>query len=207
MFHGSGPRTRRLLSFLARREQQKSAPRLDLDVLAKKALFRPRGVVFTDTADFTARTARDGIVHFLMIFNRVVTAAVPALRESRGRIVKVEGDSLLLDFPGADDACQGVIALERLLRRVNAGKPGNEKLQFGYGIGFGEILDIEHDLFGLEVNLSSKIGEDLARPGEALLTPAATEAIGPTMKRRLLPYTTVRFGRDAYTITRLRLPR
>lgn len=207
MFHGGGPRTRRLLSFLHRREQQKGPKRHDLDRLAQKALFRPRGVVFTDTADFTATTARYGIVHFLMIFNRLVEAVDPVLKEARGRIVKVEADSLLLDFPGADDACRGVIALERLLRRVNTGRPQNERLHFGYGIGFGEVLDIERDMFGLEVNLASKIGEDMARPGEALLTPAAAEAIGPQMKARLMPYTTARFGRDAYTITRLRLPR
>jgi class 3 adenylate cyclase len=207
MFHAGGPRTRRLLSFLARREQQRPPQRLELDVLAQKALFRPRAVVFTDTADFTARTARDGIVHFLMIFNRAVAAAGPALREARGRVVKVEGDSLLLDFPAADDACRGVVAIERMLRRLNRAHPANERLQFGYGIGFGDILDIERDLFGLEVNLASKIGEDLARPGEALLTPAAAEAVGPQMRQRIGPYTTVRFGRNAYTITRLRLPR
>jgi class 3 adenylate cyclase len=207
MFHGGGPRTRRLLSFLERRAPKPARQRLDLDVLAQKALFRPRGIVFTDTADFTARTARDGILHFLMIFNRVAEAAVPVLREVRGRIVKVEADSLLLDFPGPDDACRGVVALEALLRRLNTGRPANEKLQFGYGIGFGEVLDIEHDMFGLEVNLASKIGEDMARPGETLLTPAAAEAVGPTWRRRLVPYTTARFGRNAYTITRLRLPR
>ena len=207
MFHGGGPRTRRLLSFLSRREPKPARQRVDLDVLAQKALFRPRGIVFTDTADFTARTARDGILHFLMIFNRLVEAAVPVLRSVRGRIVKVEADSLLLDFPGADDACRGVVALEALLRRLNTGRPANEKLQFGYGIGFGEVLDIERDMFGLEVNLASKIGEDMARPGEALVTPAAAEAVGPIWRRRLVPYTTARFGRDAYTITRLRLPR
>jgi adenylate cyclase len=207
MFDSSGPRTRRLVSFLHQRARLKPARRDAHDVATQKSLFRPRAVVFTDTADFTTRTARDGILHFLMIFNRVVEAAKRPLRETRGRIVKVEGDSLLLDFPGPDDACRGVIALERLLRSTNAGHPPNERLQFSYGIGFGEILDLEHDLFGLEVNLASKIGEDMARPGEALLTPAAAEAIGPVMRRRLLSYTTVRFGQNAYTITRLRLPR
>ena len=174
MFHGAGPRTRRLLSFLHRREHQRGIKRTELDRLARKALFRPRGIVFTDTSDFTARTARDGIVHFLMLFNRLVEAAGPVLRATRGRVVKVEADSLLLDFPGVDDACHGVIALEKLLRKLNTGRPAHEKLEFGYGVGFGEVLDIERDLFGLEVNLASKIGEDMARPGEVLLTPAAS---------------------------------
>ena len=40
-----------------------------------------------------------------------------------------------------------------------------------YGVGFGDVLELDGDVFGAEVNLASKIGEDLARPGEVLLTP------------------------------------
>src|SRR5256886_5385868 len=40
-----------------------------------------------------------------------------------------------------------------------------------FGIGYGEILVIENeDIFGSEVNLASKLGEDLAQRGEILLT-------------------------------------
>ncbi len=43
-----------------------------------------------------------------------------------------------------------------------------------FGIGYGEILIIENeDIFGSEVNLASKLGEDLAQRGEILLTEAA----------------------------------
>ena len=43
-----------------------------------------------------------------------------------------------------------------------------------FGIGYGEILVIENeDIFGSEVNLASKLGEDLAQRGEILLTESA----------------------------------
>ena len=43
-----------------------------------------------------------------------------------------------------------------------------------WGIGFGNILNIgDEDLFGNEVNLASKLGEDVAERGEILLTAAA----------------------------------
>jgi hypothetical protein len=42
------------------------------------------------------------------------------------------------------------------------------------GIGYGSLLAIgEHDLYGDEMNLACKLGEDLAQRGEVLLTPAA----------------------------------
>ena len=45
------------------------------------------------------------------------------------------------------------------------------------------MLDLDGDLFGLEVNLASKIGEDMARPGQALLTPAAADALRGAARR------------------------
>ena len=61
-------------------------------------------------------------------------------------------------------------------------------MQFSYGIGYGDMLDLDDDMFGLEVNLASKIGEDLARPGEALLTPSAAAALDPATLRRVVPH-------------------
>lgn len=205
MFRGPGPRTRHLAAFLNRRTRISLGRRAALDTASHGRLFRPRAVVFTDTADFTTRTARDGILHFLMVFERLVRAAEPAIRRAGGELVKVEGDSLLLRFPEAAGACRGVDAVEGALRRVNRGKPPNERLRFSYGIGFGELLDIEGDLFGLEVNLASKLGEDLARPGEALLTPAAAAALDPRSLRRVVPYKVVPFGRNALPVHRLKL--
>jgi class 3 adenylate cyclase len=162
-------------------------------------------VVFTDTADFTVRTVQDGILHFLMLFERLVGVAAPKLAQAGGEIVKVEGDSLLLRFDDVRAACRGVDAVEACLRRVNRGKPRDERLAFSYGIGYGDVLDLEDDLFGLEVNLASKLGEDMARPGEALLTPAAAASLDRATVRRLVPYRVVTFGRRAIPIQRLKL--
>jgi class 3 adenylate cyclase len=207
MFHHSGPRTRRLVAYLRRRASGVPRSRAARDASARQRLFCPRAVVFTDTADFTTRTARDGILHFLMLFDRIVAKAEPVLRRHHGEIVKVEGDSLLLRFPDVAAACDGVVALDALLHRTNRRWPEDEHLRFSYGIGWGEVLDIEGDLFGLEVNLASKLGEDLAKPGEALLTPAAAATLDARMLRRVVAYRIVTFARHAVPIQRLKLPR
>src|SRR5438105_19092 len=47
------------------------------------------------------------------------------------------------------------------------------------GLGFGRILRIgDRDVFGKEVNASSKLGEDTAKANEVLCTQAAREAAG-----------------------------
>lgn len=207
MFRHAGPRTRRLVSYLSQRTRTAPLRRRALDEVNHGTLFRTQAVVFTDTAHFTVLTAKEGILHFLMVFNRIVEGAEKVVAKSRGTVVKAEGDSLLLRYPDVLAACHGVMAIDAFLRRLGKGKPSNEKLAFSYGIGYGDILDLEGDLFGLEVNLASKLGEDLARPGEALLTPAAAAALDPVTLRRVVPYKIVTFSGAAMPVQQLRLSR
>ncbi|HUG53452.1 MAG TPA: hypothetical protein VMR21_07620 [Vicinamibacteria bacterium] len=207
MFRGRGRRTRRLQEFLRRRNKTAAGRRPELDCKSFPGLFRKRAVVFTDTADFTLRTARDGILHFLMVFDNVVAMATKVVARTGGEVVKVEADSLLLRYEDAGAACRGVLQLDEAIHRYNAGKPENEQVHFSYGIGYGDILDIEEDVFGLEMNLASKVGEDLAEPGEALLTPAAAAAaaLDPKLLQRVVPYRIVTFGSQAIPVSRLKL--
>jgi len=207
VFLRTGPRTRALLRFLHRRARAVPSRRRPLDLSAGAKLFRRSAVVFTDTEDFTTRTARDGILHFLMLFGRFVEGATPVLARVQGTVVKVEGDSLMLRFDDPGTACRGVVALERHLRLVNAGLPANERLRFSYGVGFGDLLEIEGDLFGLEVNLASKLGEDLAGHGQILLTPAAVSGLDQQTLRRVVPYGTIRFGKRPIRVGRFLPPR
>jgi class 3 adenylate cyclase len=206
LLRDGGARTRRLVAFLRRRARAAPARRPTLDCKVWPDLFRRRAVVFTDTADSTLRTARDGVLHCLMLFERLMPAIERAVRAERGEIVKFEGDSFLLRFPDAMRACRAVAAIDRVVARSGRGAP-HERLRFSYGIGFGDVLDLEHDLFGVEVSLASKLGEDLAQPGEALLTPAAAAALDRRMLRRVVPYRIVTFETAAIPVQRLKLAR
>jgi class 3 adenylate cyclase len=77
-------------------------------------------------------------------------------------------------------------------------------VRFSYGIGWGDVIDLEADVFGLEVNLASKLGEDLARPGEVLLTAAAAQALDPRRRRRLERHSSLRVAQLRIEVHRLR---
>jgi class 3 adenylate cyclase len=207
MHEQPGRRSRQFLAFLRDRMRQNPSRWKAMDARLHEALVRPRAIVFTDTADFTKRVARDGILHFLMVFQRAVDAAPAVLKRHRGRLVKVEADSLLLEFPAVADACAGTIALDALLGRLNKGRAANERLKFSYGIGWGPTFSLEDDVFGLEVNLASKLGEDLAKPSEALLTPAAAAALPEDLRKKLALYKRVPYGGKILVIRQLRLSR
>ena len=205
MFRHKGARTKRLLDYLRRRTKGKPAKRPEMDCKVFPALFRRRAIVFTDTADFTLRAARDGILHFLMVFESVAEEAARIVGKTGGDLVKAEGDSLLLRYDDVNAACRGVAELEAALQRVNRGRPENEQLHFSYGVGYGDVLDLDEDMFGLEVNLAAKLGEDLAEPGEALLTPAAAAAVDAATLKRLVAFRVITFGTQSVPVQRLKL--
>jgi class 3 adenylate cyclase len=207
LFSLGGPKTRRLTAYLRRRARTSASERPSLDCKTWPALTRKRAVVFTDTADFTVRTLRDGILHFLMSFDRVVATLRPVVRKHGGTVVKVEGDSLLLSFADAGTACAATAALDQELRRFNRARPQDERFRFSYGLGYGDVIEVDGDIFGLEVNMASKLGEDLAEPGEALLTPAAAAALDAVTLRRVRPYRVITFKKIAIPVQQLRLPR
>ena len=205
LFSRGGPKTRRIEAYLRKRTRTRPRERPPLDGQSWPTLTEKRAIVFTDTADFTVRTLRDGILHFLMSFDHAVRALRPVVRKHEGTVVKVEGDSLLLTFEDARAACAAVAALDATLRRFNRSRPENERFRFSYGIGYGDVIELEGDVFGLEVNMASKLGEDLAKPGEALVTPAAAAALDRRTLRRLRPYRIVTFKKMAIPIQQLRL--
>ena len=206
MFRSSGPRTRRLAAALGRRAATPLDRRRAFDA-RERALFEPAAVVYTDTADFTRRVRRHGILHFLMAFSAALPGLARAARRAGGVLVKVEADSLLLRFPDATRACRGVVEMEGALGAHSRRRPADERLRFSYGVGFGDVIVLEADLFGLEVNLASKLGEDVARPGQVLLTPAAAAALDAATRRRLLPHGIVALAGRPLAVARLPLPR
>jgi class 3 adenylate cyclase len=196
-------RTRTLATALRRRERLSPARRTALDGRTTKALARRLAIVYTDTDDFTKRVERHGMLHFLMVFARGMRSLRKVAARHSGRFVKVEADSLLLAFPDPERACRGTLAMRAALTRLNRGRDASERLAFSFGIGYGEVLDLGRDLFGLEVNLASKLGEDRARRGEILLTPAAVAALPASRKRRLESAGTVQFTNRPMKVARL----
>ena len=205
IFRRGGARTKRVLDYLRRRARGKPEKRPAMDSESFPLLFKKRAVVYTDTADFTIRTARDGILHFLMVFETMATEAAKVVRRTGGELVKAEGDSLLIRYDDINVACRGVVELEEAVQRLNRGRPDNEQLHFSYGIGYGDVLDLDEDMFGLEVNLAAKLGEDLAEPGEALLTPSAAASVDAATLKRLVPYRVITFGTQSVPVQRLKL--
>lgn len=136
-------------------------------------------VMFTDLSGFSRRVAEFGIIHFLQTIYESERLLVPVIEDHDGILLKAEGDSLLVIFRNANKALQCAIAMQAVLADYNETRPDEEKVLLCVGLGCGRMLRIgDSDVFGAEVNAASKLGEDVARSGDILVTGAFKESCG-----------------------------
>ncbi len=147
------------------------------DEIAREVEFvfgQEKAVLVLDMSGFSRTTRRHGIVSFLLMIHQMKLIALPAIDEHGGLLVKAEADNLFCLFDTAADAVSAAGEIVRRLDTVNLLLPEERRLYASVGIGYGRILNVcDEDLFGDEVNLASKLGEDVAERGAVLLTPAA----------------------------------
>jgi adenylate cyclase len=137
-----------------------------------------RAVLVLDMSGFSRTTQLHGIVTFLMMIHQMRLLAAPVVAACGGKLVKAEADNLYCLFETADAAVRAAREIIARLNTVNVLLPADRRLYASIGVGFGDILVLENeDLFGDEVNLASKLGEDVAQGGQILLTEAAREAL------------------------------
>lgn len=133
-----------------------------------------RAVLVLDISGFSRTTQRRGIVAFLLIIQQMKLISRPAVESNGGLIVKAEADNLYCLFETVDGAVKAASEIMERLDTANLVLPEENRLYAAIGIGFGRILNIdEEDMFGDEVNLACKLGEDVAEMRQILLTAAA----------------------------------
>jgi len=142
-----------------------------------------RAVLVLDMSGFSRTTQMHGVVTFLMMIHQMRLLAAPVIEACGGKLVKAEADNLYCLFEGVEAAVRAARDISGRLSTVNVLLPADRRLYASIGIGWGDILVLEDDdLFGDEVNLASKLGEDVAQSGMVLLTDAARAALDPLVE-------------------------
>ncbi len=173
-----GPSQRRLEQMI----HQRMEPGADKGEIDRRIwrLFGGRWcVMFTDLSGFSRHVARFGIIHFLQTIYASECLLLPIIERHVGLAMKFEGDSFLVVFPGPREAVPAAVEMQRAVRAYNRGLPPEEKVLLCVGIGYGQMLRVgDFDVFGAEVNAAAKLGEDVARSGEILVTKNVKQALG-----------------------------
>ena len=120
----------------------------------------------SDMAGFTRLTRERGILYFLCQFRRAAHAAESIIARHRALFSKTAADNIIATFESVRDAMAA--ASEFATLHFDEARPC-------VGVGYGKILQLEDDVFGDEINVTYKLGEDLAQVGEVLVTDSAAK--------------------------------
>lgn len=88
----------------------------------------------------------------------------PAVARHGGRIVKLTGDGILIEFASAVDAVASAVEVQRAVARRNAGTPQDRRIDYRVGINIGDIIVDGEDIYGDGVNVAARL-QALAEPG------------------------------------------
>ncbi|MEZ4452669.1 MAG: adenylate/guanylate cyclase domain-containing protein [Nannocystaceae bacterium] len=135
-------------------------------------------VMFTDLAGFSRNVARFGIIHFLQTISESERLLIPILEAEDGVLLKIEGDSMMVIFRSPMRGIDAALKMMARLAEYNTERAPEDQVLLCVGLGYGKVLRIgDADVYGHEVNAASKLGEDIARAGEVLITDAVREPL------------------------------
>ena len=99
------------------------------------------------------------------------------IAEHHGRIVKVMGDGLLVEFPSVVNAVICAAQIQAKMRERNAGVPKDLRIEFRIGVNIGDVIVEGDDIFGDGVNVAVRL-EGIAKRGGIALSGTVRDHLG-----------------------------
>ncbi len=93
----------------------------------------------------------------------------PLLAKHYGRMVKLMGDGVLVEFASAVNAVQCAVELQEAMELANGELPRDSRILLRVGINLGDVVVEGSDLYGDGVNIAARL-EHLADPGSVLVS-------------------------------------
>ena len=100
----------------------------------------------------------------------------PAIAEYNGRVVRLMGDGVLVDFASAIDAVECAVQIQQGMAMRNAEAPDDPQIAFRIGINLGDVIMEGDDIFGESVNIAARL-QELADPGAVYISGPVFEQV------------------------------
>lgn len=106
------------------------------------------------------------LVRFNMLRENLIE---PLIQANRGRLVKLMGDGILVEFPSAVDAVRCGLEIQRDTSTERAPFGTDGQMLFRIGINLGDVIAQDGDIFGDGVNVAARL-QQLGEPGSVTIS-------------------------------------
>lgn len=103
------------------------------------------------------------------------------VKEYHGRIVKLMGDGVLVDFGSVVDAVTCAAALQNAMDAANARLPDDKWIVLRIGVNLGDVIVEGGDLYGDGVNIAARL-EAIAEPGTVVVSRTVFDHVSGKVK-------------------------
>ena len=119
----------------------------------------------------------DTVQRWLRLVRNVESAVLPI---HDGRLVKSQGDGLMLEFQSVRPALQAAFAIQQACAEANIGIAPQRQMHLRMGAQVGELIADERDVYGHDVNLAARL-TTLAGPGEIVISADVRDQLTPAL--------------------------
>ena len=100
----------------------------------------------------------------------------PKIAEHHGRIVKLMGDGMLVEFASVVDAVNAAVETQQAVTERNSDVPADRRIELRIGINLGDVVIDGDDIQGDGVNVAARL-EGIAEPGGICLSGMVYESV------------------------------
>src|SRR5262245_40954510 len=137
---------------------------------------RLEAILFADVVGYSRLTGDDEVGTWRRLQNVLRNIVRPQVKQHAGRIVRIKGDGILVEFPSAVEAVSSAVALQQALAESNAAHADGKRIDLRIGINLGDILTSDADIHGDGVNIACRL-EPLSDPGGVCMSATVHEHV------------------------------
>jgi adenylate cyclase len=142
---------------------------------------RLAAILAADVAGYSRLMEQDEAGTLATLKDRRRGILQPLVAEHHGRIFKMTGDGVLVEFASAVSAVQCAVDLQQGMAAANANEAEDRRIVLRIGVNLGDVMVEGSDLYGDGVNIAARL-EAIAESGGILVSGTAYDHIKSKVK-------------------------
>src|SRR5262245_25365094 len=118
---------------------------------------RLAAILAADVVGYSRLMQADEAGTLATLKSRRVEILQPSVSKHHGRIVKLMGDGVLVEFASAVAAVECAVQLQQAMEAANTGLPEDRRIVLRVGINLGDVIVEGSDLYGDGVNVAARL--------------------------------------------------
>jgi TolB-like protein/Tfp pilus assembly protein PilF len=142
----------------------------------QRAKRRLTAILAADVVGYSRLMEQDEAGTLALLKERRAAVLEPLVAAHHGRIVKVMGDGVLVEFASAVNAVTCAVELQQRMAEANEGIPASRQVALRIGINVGDVIVEGGDIYGDGVNVAARL-QEMSEPGGICIAGAVYDQV------------------------------